>query len=172
MDLYHQLSVVNRSIRFFLKSHLRFGDILTKDQWRPFHNEIITLATYKDAQIFIPLDISINNFHDVRNNLSTLKQFIKTCCEFEHRKFLEEQIVLFVKARCEHMDSDTTKFINSALSRRKDRIILDRVLIEKDNDQVLLNESEDVQRAVTHHYQTVAGLSPLDPISMIQHSDR
>ena len=65
------------------------------------------------------------------------------------------------------MESDTTKFINSALFQRKDRIILDRILIEKDNDQVLLTKSEDVKRAVTHHYQTITGLPPPDPISMI-----
>ncbi|GBB96754.1 hypothetical protein RclHR1_28250001 [Rhizophagus clarus] len=53
----------------------------------------------------------------------------------------------------QNFDTDISSFINSALSRSRRRIVLDRVFIDHPTTPQLLTDPKDISVAVTNHFQ-------------------
>ncbi|CAH1770758.1 6033_t:CDS:2, partial [Entrophospora sp. SA101] len=63
----------------------------------------------------------------------------------------------YVRKRCEDFKDNPSHMINSLIDCHKRKIIINRVLINNNNNQELLVNPVQIKEATIHHFQTCAG---------------
>ena len=79
---------------------------------------------------------------------------VKHRTESDH--YNNEQIKLYIQKRCDNLTQNPKKMIDSALNRKRKKIILNRVLVEKNGHQFLLTDANDINQALVEHFQKTA----------------
>src|ERR1700722_15379144 len=74
-----------------------------------------------------------------------------------HNQRMNKQIKEFVRTRCEDYKDNQSKMIDSIIERTKRTIVIDRVLKEKDGQQLLITDPEEIKHITNEHFQTCPG---------------
>jgi len=77
--------------------------------------------------------------------------------KLEHKKTSDDQIKKYIEQRCTNLKDSPKKMLDSLLNRDKRFIVMDRIIINKDGEQVLLTDEASIKKATNDHFQRVAG---------------
>jgi len=76
---------------------------------------------------------------------------------FEESKiYKEEKMKYYIQHRCEELQDNKKRFLDSTLNRKRSKIILDRIVIEKDNVLQLISNDKSIEKELIEHFKCFA----------------
>ncbi|GBB91144.1 hypothetical protein RclHR1_01830003 [Rhizophagus clarus] len=105
---------------------------------------------------------TFSSSHDRKWGLHLLKE----------KEFQYSSIKAHLESQNQKFDTDISSFINSALSRSRRQIVLDRVFIDHSTSPQLLTDPADVSAAVTDHFQHAVPIKSNPPSHISALPDR
>ncbi|CAB4443904.1 unnamed protein product [Rhizophagus irregularis] len=130
---------------------------------KQYYDAIMELMQRLQIQRKPLLEMNIKEFKDLIIDLFKITQ-IKYVEEDDLYK--EEQIKYYVDKRCEELQDNKKYMLDSILNRKRKKIILDKVLIEKNGQKQLCTTDKEITEAMIEHYRNVAGKKVNDGITM------
>ncbi|GBB93750.1 hypothetical protein RclHR1_22240005 [Rhizophagus clarus] len=109
-----------------------------------------------------------NNFNNLFQTLSHAFKLLKGLHLLKEKEFQNSSIKAHLESRDQNFDTDISSFINSAFSRSRHRIVLDRVFINHPTTPQLLTDPKDVSVTVTNHFQHAVPIKST-PLRIYQH---
>ncbi|PKY34790.1 DNase I-like protein, partial [Rhizophagus irregularis] len=107
-----------------------------------------------------------DDFNFLLESLKTISSALHGLLLFKEKDFQDSSIRAKLDDRDNNFETDISSFINSALSRSRRRITLDRVFIDHPTQPKLLTDPHDIDDAVINHFQNSVPIkSPPDNIS-------
>ena len=105
-----------------------------------------------------PVALDINNILGVKQHIKDMHRFLVALAKVDTLKLNEIAIKQLVDKRCDDLLNDTSKMIDSILTRKKHSIVLDRLLINnKDTGEKRFTiDPDEIKHAVTDHFQNFA----------------
>ncbi|GET56226.1 RNA-directed DNA polymerase from mobile element jockey-like [Rhizophagus irregularis DAOM 181602=DAOM 197198] len=110
-----------------------------------------------------------DGFNSLLNSLKTISSALHGLLLLKEKDFQDSSIRAKLDDRDNNFESDISSFIDSALSRTRRRITLDRVFIDHPTQPKLLTDPHDIDDAVIDHFQNSVPIksSPPDNISLL-----
>ncbi|GBB94228.1 hypothetical protein RclHR1_23140002 [Rhizophagus clarus] len=90
----------------------------------------------------------------------------------KEKEYQDLSIKSHIEKRDLNFDTDISSFINSALSRSRRRIVLDRVFIDHPTAPRLLTDPLDISEAVVNHFQHMVPIKSTPPLHISALPDR
>ncbi|GBB93928.1 hypothetical protein RclHR1_22570001 [Rhizophagus clarus] len=94
------------------------------------------------------LSCRTDNFNSLFRTLSHASKLLRGLHLLKEKEFQDSSIKAHLASRDQNFDTDISSFINSALSRSRRRIVLDRVFIDHPTTPQLLTDPKDISDAV------------------------
>ncbi|GBB93505.1 hypothetical protein RclHR1_21820005 [Rhizophagus clarus] len=113
-----------------------------------------------------------DNFNNLIHTLSHASKLLRGLHLLKEKEFQDSSIKDHLESRDQNFDTDISSFINSALSRSRRHIMLDRVFIDHPTTPQLLTDPKDVSVAVTNHFQHVVPIRSSSPTLISALPDR
>ncbi|GBB86990.1 hypothetical protein RclHR1_13440008 [Rhizophagus clarus] len=139
-------------------------------------NNIFTL--YKSVFSTVPvlpstlLSCRTDNFNCLFHTLSHASKLLRGLHLLKEKEFQDSSIKAHLASRDQNFDTDISSFINSALSRSRRRIVLDRVFIDHPTTSQLLTDPQDISDAVINHFQNAVPIKSSPPSHITALPDR
>ncbi|GET63143.1 reverse transcriptase family protein [Rhizophagus irregularis DAOM 181602=DAOM 197198] len=136
------------------------------------------LQLYKKVFTSIPtLPFSLSscrqdNFKSLLDNLSDISKSLRGLHLLQEKEFQDSSIRAHLDDRNNNFETDLSSFIDSALSRTRRRITLDRVFINYPTHPQLLTDPKDIDDAVVNHFQNFVPIKSTPPVSIDTLPDR
>ncbi|GET56225.1 Tbingi protein [Rhizophagus irregularis DAOM 181602=DAOM 197198] len=110
-----------------------------------------------------------DDFKFLLESLRTISSALRGLLLLKEKDFQDSSIRAKLDDRDNNFETDISSFINSALSRTRCRITLDRVFINHPTQPKLLTDPHDIDDAVINHFQNSVPIksSPPDNISTL-----
>ncbi|GBC52707.2 hypothetical protein GLOIN_2v1786555 [Rhizophagus irregularis DAOM 181602=DAOM 197198] len=110
-----------------------------------------------------------DGFNSLLESLKTISSALYGLLLLKEKDFQDSSIRAKLDDRDNNFEFDISSFINSALSRTRRRITLDRVFIDHSTQPKLLTDLHDIDAAVINHFQNSVPIksSPPDNISAL-----
>ncbi|GET56229.1 RNA-directed DNA polymerase from mobile element jockey-like [Rhizophagus irregularis DAOM 181602=DAOM 197198] len=110
-----------------------------------------------------------DDFSSLLESLKTISSALYGLLLLKEKDFQDSSIRAKLDDRDNNFETDISSFINSALSRTRRRITLDRVFIDHPTQPKLLTDPHDIDDAVINHFQNSVPIksSPPDNISAL-----
>ena len=147
---YVLLNLTNKKIRQFQLSNTRYCRAFIEK-----HYETVSEICYK---------FMINVEGLLEKNIVNFKEIVKPAFKLiqinfaeESKIYKEEKMKFYVQRRCEDLQDNKKRFLDSTLNRKRKKIILDRIVIEKDNEKHLVLEDKEIEKELIEHYKYFAG---------------
>ncbi|GES94400.1 hypothetical protein GLOIN_2v1770668 [Rhizophagus clarus] len=168
-------------------------DSITPSQWDDFSTHVDKLCNISPtlfaswhinrilySSIFptvpvLPLVLSscwADNFNALFDTLSQSSKSLRGLHLLIEKEFQDSSIKTFIDSRDSNFDTDISSFINSALSRSRRRIVLDRVFINHPTTPRLLTNPKDISDAVVNHFQNAVPIKSAPPSHISALPDR
>ncbi|GBC17050.2 ribonuclease H-like domain-containing protein [Rhizophagus irregularis DAOM 181602=DAOM 197198] len=134
--------------------------------------------TYSKVLTFIPtLPFSLSscrqdNFKSLLDDLSNISKSLRGFHLLQEKEFQDSSIRAHLDDRNNNFETDLSSFIDSALSRTRRRITLDRVFIDHPSQPQLLTAPKDIDDAVVNHFQNFVPIKSTPPVSIDTLPDR
>ncbi|GET64550.1 hypothetical protein GLOIN_2v1786555 [Rhizophagus irregularis DAOM 181602=DAOM 197198] len=106
------------------------------------------------------------------DDLSNLSKSLRGFHLLQEKEFHDSSIRAHLDDRNNNFETDLSSFIDSALSRTRRRITLDRVFIDHPTQPQLLTDPKDVDDAVVNHFQNFVPIKSTPPVSIDTLPDR
>ncbi|PKK48079.1 hypothetical protein RhiirC2_803605, partial [Rhizophagus irregularis] len=124
------------------------------------------------SPLILPTSLSTcrqNGFNFLLKTLKTISSAIHGLLLLKEKDFQDSSIRVKLDDWDNNFDTDISSFIDSALSRTRRRITLDRVFIDHPTQPKLLTDPHDIDVAVINHFQNSVPIksSPPDNISAL-----
>ncbi|GBC09972.1 hypothetical protein RclHR1_09240006 [Rhizophagus clarus] len=113
------------------------------------------------------LSCRTDNFNNLLHTLLHASKLLRGLHLLNEKEFQDSSIMAHLESRDQNFDTDISSFINSALSRSRHRIVLDRVFIDHPTIPQLLTDPKDISVAVTHHFQHAVPIKSYPPYAYI-----
>ncbi|GBB85657.1 hypothetical protein RclHR1_12140006 [Rhizophagus clarus] len=113
-----------------------------------------------------------DNFNNLFQTLSHVSKLLRGLHLLKEKEFQDSSIKAHLETRDQNFDTDISSFINSALSRSRHRIVLDRVFVDHPTTPQLLTDPKDVFDAVVNHFQHAVPIKSTPPSHISALSDR
>ncbi|GBB87074.1 hypothetical protein RclHR1_13540001 [Rhizophagus clarus] len=164
---YHFLNRVTHSIKLLRKYPHTFSS--SHDQkWSGYLTRLNNIFNlYKSTFPAVPilplslLSCRTDNFNNLFQTLSHASKLLRGLHLLKEKEFQDSSIKAHLESRDQNFDTDISSFINSALSRSRHRIVLNRVFIDHPTTLQLLTDPRDVSVAVTNHFQHAVPINSL-----------
>ncbi|GBC39613.2 RNA-directed DNA polymerase from mobile element jockey-like [Rhizophagus irregularis DAOM 181602=DAOM 197198] len=136
------------------------------------------LQLYKKVFTFIPtLPFSLSscrqdNFKSLLDDLSNISKSLRGFHLLQEKDFQDSSIRAHLDDRNNNFEMNLSSFIDSALSRTRRRITLDRVFIDHPTQPQLLTDPKDIDDAVVNHFQNFVPMKSTPPVSIDTLPDR
>src|SRR5437763_6546723 len=131
-----------------------------------YKNKIIDIANNRNFTLLPIITPSFilgrANYHCFKTKLIKLKNYLNKLCSVQESFHTDKQIRYYTELRCQNYTTDQVAFISSALEREKRKIILDRVLVQRNGQDHFLTDASEIKKEVALHFQTAAKLLPLE----------
>ncbi|GET57871.1 RNA-directed DNA polymerase from mobile element jockey-like [Rhizophagus irregularis DAOM 181602=DAOM 197198] len=133
---------------------------------------------YKKVFTFIPIlpsSLSLcrhDNFKSLLDDLSNISKSLRGFHLLQEKEFQDSSIRAHLDDRNNNFETDLSSFIDSALSRTRRRITLDRVFLDHPTQPQLLTDPKDVNDAVVNHFQNFVPIKSTPPVSIDTLPDR
>ncbi|GET55571.1 RNA-directed DNA polymerase from mobile element jockey-like [Rhizophagus irregularis DAOM 181602=DAOM 197198] len=110
-----------------------------------------------------------DGFNSLLDSLKTISNALHGLLLLKEKDFQDSSIRAKLDDRDNNFETDISSFIDSALSRTRRRITLDRVFIDHPTQPKLLTDPHDIDDAVINHFQNSVQIksSPPDNISAL-----
>ncbi|GET57865.1 RNA-directed DNA polymerase from mobile element jockey-like [Rhizophagus irregularis DAOM 181602=DAOM 197198] len=113
-----------------------------------------------------------DNFKSLLDDLSNLSKSLRGFHLLQEKEFQDSSIRAHLDDRNNNFETDLSSFIDSALSRTRRRITLDRVFIDHPTQPQLLTDPKDIDDAVINHFQNFVPIKSTPPVSIDTLPDR
>ncbi|GBB86432.1 hypothetical protein RclHR1_12880002 [Rhizophagus clarus] len=113
-----------------------------------------------------------DNFNNLFQTLSHASKLLRGLHLLKEKEFQDSSIKAHLESRDQNFDTDISSFINSALSRSRRRIVLDRVFIDHPTTPQLLTDPKDVSVATINHFQNAVPIKSTPPSHISALPDR
>ncbi|GET64616.1 RNA-directed DNA polymerase from mobile element jockey-like [Rhizophagus irregularis DAOM 181602=DAOM 197198] len=136
------------------------------------------LQLYKKVFTFIPTLPSFlsscrqDNFKSLLDDLSNISKSLRGLHLLQEKEFQDSSIRAHLDDRNNNFETDLSSFIDSALSRTRRHITLDRVFLDHSTQSQLLTDSKDVDDAVVNHFQNFVPIKSTPLVSIDTLPDR
>ncbi|GET60090.1 RNA-directed DNA polymerase from mobile element jockey-like [Rhizophagus irregularis DAOM 181602=DAOM 197198] len=169
---YRFLNRLMHSIRLLRKYPLTYS-AAHEHKWSiHLHRLQNILQLYKKIFTFIPtLPFSLSscrqdNFKSLLDDLSNISKSLRGFHLLQEKEFQDSSIRAHLDDRNNNFETDLSSFIDSALSRTRRRITLDRVFIDHPSQPQLLTAPKDIDDAVVNHFQNFVPIKSTPPVSI------
>ncbi|GBB87861.1 hypothetical protein RclHR1_14350010 [Rhizophagus clarus] len=115
---------------------------------------------------------TVDNFNHLFHTLSHASKLLRDLHLLKEKEFQDSSIKAHLASRDQNFDTDISSFINSALSRSRHRIMLDRVFIDHPTTPQLLTDLQDISNAVINHFQNAVPIKSSPPSHISALPDR
>ena len=105
----------------------------------------------------LPPSIDNNTIETFRTQIKAFLKILMVKCDTINESYKNQQIKEYVRKRCEDFKDNPSYMIDSLIDHQKRKIIIDRVLINNNNNQELLVDPVQIKEAMVHHFQNCAG---------------
>ncbi|PKB97267.1 hypothetical protein RhiirA5_433445 [Rhizophagus irregularis] len=136
------------------------------------------LQLYKNVFTFIPILPSSlsscrqDNFKLLLDDLSTISKSLRGFQLLQEKEFQDSSIRAYLNDRNNNFETDLSSFIDSALSRTRRCITLNRIFIDHPIHPQLLTDPKDIDAAVINHFQNFVPIKSTPPVSIDTLPDR
>ncbi|GET57940.1 RNA-directed DNA polymerase from mobile element jockey-like [Rhizophagus irregularis DAOM 181602=DAOM 197198] len=136
------------------------------------------LQLYKKVFTFTPilpsslLSCRQDNFKLLLDDLSTISKSLRGFQLLQEKEFQDSSIRAHLNDRNNNFETDLSSFIDSALSRTRRYITLDRIFINHPIHPQLLTDPKDIDVAVINHFQNFVPIKSTPPVSIDTLPDR
>ncbi|GBC05508.1 hypothetical protein RclHR1_06260014 [Rhizophagus clarus] len=113
-----------------------------------------------------------DNFNHIFNLLSHSSSVLRGLHLLKEKEYQDFSIKSHIEKRDLNFDTDISFFINSALSRSRQRIVLDHVFIDHPTTPRLLTDPLDISEAVVNHFQHMVPVKSTPPLHISALPDR
>ncbi|GET00061.1 hypothetical protein GLOIN_2v1770668 [Rhizophagus clarus] len=123
----------------------------------------------------LPITLSFcrtDNFQQIFATLSHTSKLLRGLHLLKEKEFQDFSIKSHIESRDHNFDTDISSFINSALSRSRRRIILDRIFIDHPTAPQLLTDPKNISDAVVDHFQNTITIKSTPPAHILALPDR
>ncbi|GBC22343.2 hypothetical protein GLOIN_2v1786555 [Rhizophagus irregularis DAOM 181602=DAOM 197198] len=133
---------------------------------------------YKKVFISIPtLPSSLSscrqdNFKSLLDILSNISKSLRKLYLLQEKEFQDSSIRAHLDDKNNNFETDLSSFIDSALSRTRRCITLDRVFIDHPTQPQLLTDPKNIDDAVINHFQNFVPIKSTPPMSIETLPDR
>ncbi|PKB96791.1 hypothetical protein RhiirA5_434235, partial [Rhizophagus irregularis] len=139
----------------------------------------MSIETLPDRCIYfiptLPFSLSScqqDNFKSLLDNLSDISKSLRGLHLLQEKEFQDSSIHAHLDDRNNNFETDLSSFIDSALSRTRRRITLDRVFIDHPTHPQLLTDPKDIDDAIVNHFQNFVPIKSTPPVSINTFPDR
>ncbi|GET50337.1 RNA-directed DNA polymerase from mobile element jockey-like [Rhizophagus irregularis DAOM 181602=DAOM 197198] len=166
------------SIRLLRKYPLTYSVVLEHKWSIHLYRLQNILQLYKKVFTFIPtLPFSFSscrqdNFKSLLDDLSNISKSLRDFHLLQEKEFQDSSICAHLDDRNNNFETDLSSFIDSALSRTRRHITLDRVFIDHPTQPRLLTDPKDVDDAIVNHFQNFVPIKSTPPVSIDTLPDR
>ena len=88
--------------------------------------------------------------------LNRLEKNLRIKIKSEETLFVNEQIKLACEKRCENFESNKKGMINSITEREINKITIDRLMVERDGEKILLWDEEEIKNETKNHFKSIS----------------
>ncbi|GET60780.1 RNA-directed DNA polymerase from mobile element jockey-like [Rhizophagus irregularis DAOM 181602=DAOM 197198] len=169
---YRFLNRLMHSIRLLRKYPLTYS-VAHEHKWSiHLHRLQNIFQLYKKVFTFIPvLPFSLSscrqdNFKSLLDDLSNISKSLRGFHLLQEKEFQDSSIRAHLDDRNNNFETSLSSFIDSALSRTRRRITLDRVFIDHPTQPQLLTDPKDIDDAVVNHFQNFVPIKSTPPVSI------
>ncbi|CAB5293927.1 unnamed protein product [Rhizophagus irregularis] len=72
-------------------------------------------------------------------------------------QYRDIQMKDYIQERCDDLMNNKKKMINSFMNREIKSIVIDRIIVTENNDDVLITDPQSIKKEVNNHFQHIAG---------------
>ncbi|GBB94895.1 hypothetical protein RclHR1_24350003 [Rhizophagus clarus] len=176
LGTFHHADIISRIdyvwscplLKLYLLTSVIF-DAITPSQWDNFSVHIDNLCNISPT-VFASWHIN-QMCEYLHANIITGANAILPARTVE-KEFQDSFIKAHLETRDQNFDTDISSFINSALSRSRHHIVLDRVFVDHPTTPQLLTDPKDVSDAVVNHFQHAVPIKSTPPSHISALPDR
>ncbi|GET50320.1 RNA-directed DNA polymerase from mobile element jockey-like [Rhizophagus irregularis DAOM 181602=DAOM 197198] len=169
---YRFLSKVAKTIRSLHKTPISYS-MHHETKWSLYYirlNNILSLykQTFVTPIIFPPFlrDARIDDFANLLQTLENMTLLLRSLLLLKEKEFQASSIQAKIDARNDNFTNNISTFIDSALSRTRQRIVLDRVFIDHLTQPTLLTSPDAIDQEVIEHFQNFVPITSTTPSSI------
>ncbi|CAB4446324.1 unnamed protein product [Rhizophagus irregularis] len=113
-----------------------------------------------------------DDFANLLKSLENMTLLLRGLLLLKEREFQTSSIQAKIDARNDNFTNDVSAFIESALSRTRRRIVLDRVFVDHPTRPTLLTSPDAIDKEVIDHFQNFVPINSSPPSSIRDLPDR
>jgi hypothetical protein len=125
------------------------------------HRQKTTLTSIMDevklVSSVLTSDITPTNIVLYLEKLKELNNLLIIQYKAELIQYRDIQMKDYIQERCDDLMNNKKKMINSFMNREIKSIVIDRIIITKNNDDVLKTDPQSIKKEVNNHFQQIAG---------------
>ncbi|CAB4386773.1 unnamed protein product [Rhizophagus irregularis] len=123
------------------------------------HYETILEICFKFAiDIDGLLDKNIKEFKEIVKIAFKLLVQVNFAEETEESKiYKEEKMKFYIQRRCKDLQDNKKRFLDSTLNKKRSKIVLDKIVIEKNSVKQLISDEELIENELIEHFRSFAG---------------
>src|SRR5215216_3996983 len=133
------------------------------EEWKRDLNIVATIV--KDISYPLdplPLFLNSSNVREAKKSLNSIYKVLCKLTKMDAKKNTDAQIKSLIGKRCDQLESQPGKMIDSILQRKKRRITLDRVFINNnDGSKQFTLDPDEIKKVAINHFQNNAVPSTL-----------
>ncbi|CAB4405836.1 unnamed protein product [Rhizophagus irregularis] len=111
----------------------------------------------KLASTVLTNDITLINIVLYLEELKKLNDLLIIQYKAELIQYKDIQMKDYIQERCDDLMNNKKKMINSFMNREIKSIVIDRVIVTENNDDILKTDPQSIKKEVNNHFQHIAG---------------
>ncbi|GET60810.1 RNA-directed DNA polymerase from mobile element jockey-like [Rhizophagus irregularis DAOM 181602=DAOM 197198] len=170
---YRFLSKVAKTIRSLHKTPISYS-MHYETKWSSYYIRLNNILSFYKQTFVTPItfppflrDARIDDFANLLQTLEIMTLLLRSLLLLKEKEFQASSIQAKIDARNDNFTNDISTFIESALSRTRRRIVLDRVFIDHLTHPTLLTSPDAIDQEVIEHFQNFVPITST-PSSFIQ----
>src|SRR6266487_1563008 len=125
--------------------------------WINIKAKLFAISQEFETQINLP-DLTLPTLAQFSVQVKDLYNIVLMDYKIQMRAYQNEQIKSFVKRRCDDLKDNQKRMIDSIANREMKSIVIDRLVIDQNNDLSLITDPTSIKRLVNEHFQTCPGV--------------
>ncbi|CAB4421325.1 unnamed protein product [Rhizophagus irregularis] len=175
---YRFLSKVAKSIRLLHKTPTLYSSRY-ESKWTAYLIRLNNICLVYKTIFITPVSLPSflyegrnDDFASLLKSLENMTLLLRGLLLLKEREFQTSSIQAKIDARNDNFTNDVSAFIESALSRTRRRIVLDRVFVDHSTRPTLLTSPDAIDKEVIDHFQNFVPITSSPPSSIRDLPDR
>jgi hypothetical protein len=156
-ETYNHIKYINKFIIRHSKKNWPRNKQYLKTKWLNTRQHIYDFCNQKNVPVNLPQAIHDDNILTIIQHLTSIKQALTIMAKNMESKLTKIQIKEFSLKRCNDYKTNKKRMINSIIERTKQTIVIDRLLVNIDQNEELITDPNDIMEYTNDHFQNCAG---------------